>query len=268
MVTNFVGLFLGRFLASVLLIVIGYFFYKFLCLLVDRLIHRIDPDAPHGLATFDHRVFSLSGFLKHLIGFFTLFFLAFFVLTQFNVNATSLALLSGLVISGILFGLQDLIKDLVRGFFIYFENQYQVGDEVIINQISGTVEKMNLRSTFLNGKRGEQIIVPHHLIKEVYNLSKSPIKVALEVGFGRQVVFEKILEVLEKILEDFYQKSTANLEDRPKMSFFEKFNEEFYSLKIEFRCPAKVRHELASSFKKTLAETFEKENIDFVFYPL
>lgn len=264
MQVSFYNLFVNKFLVAVLFVVGGYFVYKFLGLLIDRFVHKIDPDAPYGLTTFDQRVFTLAEFLKHLLRFGVIVFVLVLILAQFFANAGSLAVFLGLLIAGLSFGLQELIRDFVIGFFVFFENQYQVDDEVEINGLPGVVEKINLRTTFLRGHAGEQIIIPNHLIKEIKNFSKGPVKIAIKIGFAEETLEAGRLAI-SKTVEEFQQKNSTLLEEKPKISQLDKISEKFNGLKIEFKAPHKERGELIRNFKKALEENLAREEINYIY---
>ncbi len=64
-------------------------------------------------------------------------------------------------------GAQSLMKDIINGYFILLEDQFAVGDKVKIGDHSGTVEKMNLRTTTLKDLDGNTHIIPNSEIKQV-----------------------------------------------------------------------------------------------------
>ena len=70
---------------------------------------------------------------------------------------------------GVAFGLgaQTLMKDVINGFFILLEDQFTTGDQIKICDVSGTVEKMNLRTTTLKDTNGNTYIIPNSEIKQV-----------------------------------------------------------------------------------------------------
>ncbi|MCP8967471.1 mechanosensitive ion channel family protein [Ectobacillus ponti] len=81
------------------------------------------------------------------------------------------ALLAGVSIAGLAvgFGAQNLVKDVVTGFFIIFEDQFSVGDQVKINDIAGTVEEVGLRTTRIKAVDGEIYFFPNSMITKVAN---------------------------------------------------------------------------------------------------
>jgi small-conductance mechanosensitive channel len=69
------------------------------------------------------------------------------------------------------FGAQNLVKDLIGGFFLILENQVRVGDVVAINGTGGLVESINLRTTVLRDEEGTVFIFPNGTITSLANRS-------------------------------------------------------------------------------------------------
>jgi small-conductance mechanosensitive channel len=82
-------------------------------------------------------------------------------------------LLAGASVLGLAvgFGAQSLVKDVLNGFFIIFEDQFGVGDVVQTGRFKGTVEQIGLRTTKIRSWAGEQHIIPNGMITEVTNYS-------------------------------------------------------------------------------------------------
>lgn len=80
-----------------------------------------------------------------------------------------LPLLTGAGIAGlaISFGAQTLVKDLISGFFIIVEDQYNVGDVIKIGENEGTVSKITLRLTVIRDKKGNHIYIPNSQVLTV-----------------------------------------------------------------------------------------------------
>lgn len=86
------------------------------------------------------------------------------VLSQWGVNIAPILAGAGVVGLAVGFGAQTLVRDVVTGFFILFENQFNVGDSVELAGKSGKVTAVNLRSTVLKGDDGETYIIPNSRI--------------------------------------------------------------------------------------------------------
>src|SRR5207253_308078 len=94
------------------------------------------------------------------------------VLPLFGVDMKPILASAGIVGLAIGFGSQTLVKDVINGFFILFENQYDIGDVVKLAGVSGTVEAMTLRRTLLRDGDGTLHNVPNSEIKVVSNLTR------------------------------------------------------------------------------------------------
>jgi small conductance mechanosensitive channel len=83
-------------------------------------------------------------------------------------------ILAGLGVAGLAVGLgaQALIKDWLGGFLILMEDQIRIGDSVVINGITGTVEEINLRTTILRGDNGAVNIISNGLINTLSNTTR------------------------------------------------------------------------------------------------
>ena len=97
----------------------------------------------------------------------------FLILQTFNVNLTSVLTIAGVGGLAVGIGAQSLIKDFINGMFIWFENQYSVGDTITIASQTGKVVDFNLRTTKLVGEDGELYIIPNSEIRIVKNSPRS-----------------------------------------------------------------------------------------------
>lgn len=114
-------------------------------------------------------------------------------------------LLAGIGIVGLAigFGAQDLVKDVVSGFFILLEDQYGVGDIIEVNQVaSGTVETLTLRVTGLRAIDGTMHYMSNGEITHVANRSKDWARAVIDVGVAYREEPSKVREVLEKVADE------------------------------------------------------------------
>lgn len=76
------------------------------------------------------------------------------MLSKFNINIGPILASAGIVGLAVGFGAQELVRDFISGFFILLEDQIRTGDVAIINGTTGTVEKIEMRTTTLRTLRG------------------------------------------------------------------------------------------------------------------
>ena len=110
---------------------------------------------------------------------YAIYFIAFTqFLSVFGVNTTGLLASAGLISVAVGFGAQSLVKDIITGFFLILEKQFDVGDYVkISNQAAfiaeGIVMSLGLRSTKIMADSGEVYFIPNSSINQVVNFSKT-----------------------------------------------------------------------------------------------
>lgn len=106
---------------------------------------------------------------------------------------------------GISLAFQNLLKDLINGCLILWEDQYGIGDVVAINGASGLVENMNLRITQLRDAEGRLITIPNSTINKVENLTRtwSRVDFDIEIDYGADV--DRVLEVIQFVGHQLYE---------------------------------------------------------------
>jgi small conductance mechanosensitive channel len=99
---------------------------------------------------------------------------------------------------------QNLLKDLIGGLLILVEDQYAVGDVVIIDEQGGLVEQVGLRVTKLRNLDGELITIPNGSIGMVRNLSSnwSRVNYAIEVGVSEDA--DRVIAIMDAVAQNLH----------------------------------------------------------------
>jgi len=116
---------------------------------------------------------TLKVFVDSLIYVAVYFIALFFILERWGVNITPFLTGAGILGLTFSFGAQSLAKDLISGFFIIFDNQFEVGDYIKVGALEGEVKKITLRQTILKDKNGNLIFIPNSQITSVVKIKKS-----------------------------------------------------------------------------------------------
>ena len=103
-------------------------------------------------------------------------------------------------------GAQSLVKDLINGFFVLFEDQYGVGDHVTIGQFSGIVESIGIRTTVLRDFTGDLHLIPNGSVLEVTNHSRGDIRFIVDVEIAYEENIDSAIEVIKKANVQFEKK--------------------------------------------------------------
>lgn len=116
-------------------------------------------------------------------------------------SVVAIGSLAGLAIT---FGSQNLVKDLVNGFFILAEDQYAIGDVINLGQGSGLVENLNMRVTQIRSGSGELITIPNSSITQVKNLTRSWSRVEFSIDVAYQTDPDHALALLQEVAQGMY----------------------------------------------------------------
>jgi small conductance mechanosensitive channel len=118
------------------------------------------------------------------------------ILSVFNINLTPLLASAGVVGVGIGLGAQSLFKDVLNGIFILLENQYNVGDNVKIAGLTGTVIDLTLRVTTLRDYDGTVHYIPNSQVATVSNTSRDFTIATLNLAVDASADPDRVLDLL------------------------------------------------------------------------
>ena len=120
----------------------------------------------------------------------------------------------GLAIS---FGAQNLVRDVVNGFFILLENQFAVGDVITINGLTGTVDRITIRSTWIRSYNGDLHAMANGGIGAVTNMTRGWSRTVAEIGVSYGANIDEVEQVLNQVGQDLYAEDEwkAQLEEAP-----------------------------------------------------
>ncbi len=134
------------------------------------------------------------------------------MLKTINIDPTPILAGAGIIGLAVGLGTQNLVNDLVSGFFILFDNYYLVGDEVEIDDIEGEVEAIDLRTTRIRHDDGQLCILRNGEINNVINYSKEYVYAVVEVGVAYDSNLDRVYQVIQAIGKQLKEKYSEVLE--------------------------------------------------------
>ena len=99
------------------------------------------------------------------------------------------------------FGAQSLVRDVIAGFFILMENQFDVGDVAEVAGVSGKVESISLRTTVLRGLDGTRHVVPNGEIRVSSNLTKEYSRYVVDVPLAYDTDPDEVIAIARRVGE-------------------------------------------------------------------
>lgn len=122
----------------------------------------------------------------------------------FNGMSFTFASIGGVAVG---FGAQSLVKDLINGFFILFEDQFGVGDYITIGQFSGIVESIGIRTIVIKDFSGDVHSIPNGSIVQVTNHSRDNIRFIVDVDIAYEENIDNAINVIKKACEKFEEEN-------------------------------------------------------------
>lgn len=249
---------LGK-LAKILLIFIGIWV---ITNIIEKIIDKtISNKKLTKLYNNDKRINTLAAMLKKIVKFVLFFIGIMIILEMFNINTTSILATAGIGGLAIGFGAQSLVKDLITGFFILFEDQYAVGDYVKIGSYEGVVEELGLRVTKLRDFTGELHIIPNSSIQTVSNRTRGAMRALVKVSISYEENIDRVLKVVEEVCLNI-NKTNNSIIDGPTILGVTELGEYKMDITIIAKTIPMEQWAVEREIRKSIKEAFEKANIE------
>lgn len=148
--------------------------------------------------------YAIKGWIQAII-YLVFGIIVIFQLHQLGTFTQTVAIFAGFLSFAVSLASQGLLKDLIGGLLILWEDQFAAGDVIIVGNHAGLVEKVSLRVTKLRSLDGELITIPNGSIDVVRNLSSdwSQVNYAIDLNYGVDV--NQVLAIMDAVAQDMYQ---------------------------------------------------------------
>jgi small conductance mechanosensitive channel len=165
------------------------------------------------------------------------------------------------------FGAQDVVKDLLAGFFILAEDQYHIGDTVTIAGTSGTVEDIQFRVTVLRDLEGNVHYVPNGQITVASNFTSLYAQPVIDVGVDYRVDVDRAMEVM---LDELTSLATDpewkdRITDTPELLGVEELADSAVVLRARLTTQADARWTVKREALRRIKKRFDAEGIEIPF---
>jgi small conductance mechanosensitive channel len=164
---------------------------------------RIERLAAAGRSRQASRLRTLVPMLKAAIGGVLILSAGFICLAKIGVNTAPLLAISGVVGIAVGFGSQKLVQDIITGLFLLLEDAMQVGDVITLAGMTGTVERLSVRSIRLRGGDGSVNLIPFSAVTTVTNMTRdfSYAQISIEIGYEEDLahVYDVLRDISHKM---------------------------------------------------------------------
>ncbi|MCO1601441.1 mechanosensitive ion channel family protein [Desulfosporosinus nitroreducens] len=159
------------------------------------------------------------------------------------------------------FGSQSLVKDIIGGFFILFEDQFSVGDYIQTGQFAGVVEETGIRATHLRDWGGELHIIPNGSITAVTNFSRGKMRALVDILVPYDEDLDRAMKVMHSVCETVSTEFEDKIIDPPAVQGVIQFGERNAVLRVIGFTQPNEQWSLERELRRQIHSAFLKEGI-------
>lgn len=254
---------------KILVIIVVAWFLKFITKkFIDRVVRRAVPGSLFmSKQAEEKRENTLISLFSGLINVVVWIVASLMILGEFGIDLGPLIAGAGVLGVALGFGAQYLVRDLISGFFIVFENQYRVGDAVCFGDTCGEVENITLRTTILRDLDGVVHYVPNGEVKIASNMAKGFARLNVNVGVAYNTDIDMAIEVINRTGEILSADEAwkDQIVSPPKFLRVDELGDSAIVLKVLGEVKPLQQWAVAGEFRKRIKKAFDEAGIDIPF---
>lgn len=218
------------------------------------------PDA------FEHakRARTLSALIANTSRIFIIAATVLMILDKLDVNIAPILTGAGIIGLAVGFGAQTLVKDVISGFFLIFENQIRVGDAADIDGVQGIVESIHLRTVVIRDQPGAVHVIPCGSISKLANLTKDFAYAVVDAVVSHRNSPDVVLKAANAAGVELA--SDAEWHDAVmgeiEVLGIESLDEAGFRLRVRIRTVPHRQWEVARELRYKLKQAFDKAGVD------
>ncbi|HSI81040.1 MAG TPA: mechanosensitive ion channel family protein [Solirubrobacterales bacterium] len=228
-----------------------------------------DADAQLAAERSRQRVDALTTALRSGASFVVWTIAAFMILGEVGVSLGPLLAGAGVVGIAIGFGAQSLIKDILSGFFILFEDQFAVGDIVDLGEGSGiatgVVEQIALRSTRLRAVDGTVWHVPNGEILKVGNMSQNWSRALIDFEVAYATDLDKARNAIKEVADEVWHEQPGDVLEEPEVWGVEALGASGIAIRLVVKTRPSEQWRIMRILRERVKKRFDAAGIEIPF---
>ena len=189
------------------------------------------------------------------------------ILKEIGIEIGPIIASAGIVGLAVGFGAQNLVRDVISGFFIILENQIRIGDVAIINGTGGLVEKINFRTTILRDLGGVVHVFPNGAINSLSNLTNEWSAHVFDIGVAYKENTDKVVSIMHEVgqvMKEDDKFGNLMLEE-PEIFGVDKFADSAVLIKGRIKTRPIRQWEVGREYLRRIKLAFDENNIEIPF---
>ncbi|WFB36654.1 mechanosensitive ion channel family protein [Kiritimatiellota bacterium B12222] len=189
------------------------------------------------------------------------------ILQQIGVKVGPVIASAGILGLAVGFGAQNLVKDMIAGFFIILENQIRVGDVAVLNGTGGLVERIKFRTTVLRDLGGVVHIFPNGSIDSISNLTLGWSAYVFDIGVAYKEDTDRVIGVMREVGRSLKNDAAFGpmMLEEPEIFGVDKFDDSAVVIKGRIRTKPIKQWDVGRQFLRRVKLAFDEQNIEIPF---
>jgi len=216
---------------------------------------------------FKKRVDTLSSIIQNVLFIAITFVAAIIVLGELGVEIGPVLAAAGIVGLAVGFGAQNLVQDVISGFFILLEDQIRVGDVVQVGDKGGVVEKVTLRTVILRDLSGNVHFIRNGQIQVVTNMTKEYGRYVFDIGVAYKEDVDHVIEVVKRVDEEMrnHPDFKDDILEPIEILGLDQFADSAVIIKARVKTKPIKQWGVGREFNRLLKKRFDEEGIEIPF---
>ncbi|MFP3928332.1 MAG: mechanosensitive ion channel family protein [Desulfobacteraceae bacterium] len=189
------------------------------------------------------------------------------ILGSLGVDTTPILAGAGIVGLAVGFGAQTLVKDLINGLFILFEESIRVGDWADLGGKGGLVERVGLRTVRLRDLHGSVHVIPNSSIDILTNYSKEFSRAVMDIGIAYREDVDDVIEILKQIGQELREDPDFGGDILEPLEIFglERFDDSAVVIRIRFTTKPLKQWGVRREFYRRMKRVFDEKGVEIPF---
>ena len=233
----------------------------------SKILHTRSSDDEIARSERKKRINTLTGIISTILKIMLVFLYVVIMLEKLGVAIGPILASAGIIGLAVGFGAQELVRDMISGFFILLEDQIRIGDAVELNGVWGVVESIELRTIKLRDMSGVVHVFQNGKVDTVSNMSKEWSALILNIGVAYKEKYDHVAEVIKQVGDEMYKNSRFKdiMIEPLEVSGLNEFADSAIIIRVRIITKPGMQWETGREFRKRIKEAFDAANIEIPF---
>ncbi len=252
----------GKLLTILVILVLARLIYSVIQKGMNRYLkHKAASDN----ATSKAQIETIMPLLQSVIRYVIYFIALLLILKEAGVDTSAILASAGVLGLAVGFGAQNLVRDFISGFFIYFDGLIQTGDVITTGSITGSVERMDLRNTMVREFGGRLWSIPNGDIRSLGNFNRDWSRAMVEVGLAYEQPVAKGMETLQQIAEKWAEENPDVWLEKPEVQAVLALGDSSVNIRVIVKVKPMMHWSTERELRRRIKDTFDEKGVEIPF---